>query len=225
MASITYVGHSSFLIDFGGITVLTDPWMDPKPLSTQRLVAPSMTADKIKKLDAIFVSHFAPDHCDAYDITTLVNRTFASVIAPEEALANLQIADRYKVAAVVGDKFHLYGIDIEVMDTRNPKGDQAVSYQIKANGKTVYFAGDSYDFYGFSKVEADVGIVPIGGAYTMDILGAVSAVKKMKVHKVIPCHFNTFERIKADPHDFAKRVEKEAKAIPVVLSVGQTMDF
>lgn len=225
MASITYVGHSCFEITLGDQVILTDPWMNPRPREVNRLVAPAFPATHLKKVDAIFVSHYAFDHCDNYDITTLVNRTFASVIAPDEALANLTIPDRNKVAASEGDRFHLYGLDVEVLPARSTQMRESVGYIISAGGKRVYFSGDTYDFPGFSQVNADVGIIPIGGTYTMDILSAVTAAKKMRVRKVIPCHYNTFDRIKADPYDFEKRVKADGRTEPIVMSVGQTIDF
>ena len=224
MASIRYLGHSCFEIKIGGKTVLTDPWLNPKPEQVQRLLPPALTCDQIKQADMIFVSHLAYDHCDNYDISTIVNRTFAQVIAPEEVLGALSLGERYKVAAVAGDYFHYFGIDVEVLPVRHAQAD-AVSYMISAENKKVYFAGDTYDFYGLSQVSADVAIVPIGGSYTMDVLSAVTAVKKMSVKHVIPCHYNTFAKIRADPHEFAARVKKETKAVPVILSVGQAYDF
>ena len=225
MARLTYLGHSSFIIDFGTVTVLTDPWLDPKPRELNRLVPPALTSAQIKKADAILVSHWAPDHADNYDITTIVGRTFASVVAPAEALANITVPQRNKLVATVGDRFHHYGLDVEVMPVRSQTED-AVGYIAEADGKRVYFSGDTYDFYDLATVAADVGIIPIGGAMTMDVLGAVSAAKKMRVKRVVPCHYGTFARIKADPHYWAKRVVKEgAKAVPVVLSVGQALDF
>jgi L-ascorbate metabolism protein UlaG (beta-lactamase superfamily) len=209
----------------GGRTLLLDPWFNAKPDQVKRLVPPAVTAEQVRYADLIFVSHFAYDHCDNFDISTINNRTFAHVIAPDEVLANLTVPDRFKVSASVGDSFHYYGIDVQVMPTRHGQGDQSVGYILSAGRERLYFAGDTYDFYGLSDVDADVGIVPIGGTYTMDVLSAISALKKMRLKRVIPCHYDTFDRIRANPHDFARKVEAETKSVPVVLSVGQTFDF
>ncbi|MFA5247202.1 MAG: MBL fold metallo-hydrolase [Candidatus Micrarchaeia archaeon] len=224
MASITYLGHSCFEIDLGGKIILTDPWFDQKPRQVERLVPPAVSAERIKHADAIFISSDAFDHFDQHDVSILVEGTFARVIAPDSALARLDLQDKYKVAAVECDSFEYYGMQIDVIPVRN-NVPGSVGYKIKAGGKSVYFSGDTYDFYGLANVEADVAIIPIGGTQTMDILSAVSAAKKMRVKYVIPCHYNTFSRIKADPEDFARRVSHETKAKPVVLEVGQTANF
>ena len=224
MASITYIGHSCFEIDLGGKIIFTDPWLDPKPRQVERLIPPAVTAEKIKHADAIFITSSAFDHFDVHDVSVMVDGTFARVIAPDTVLSQLSIQDKFKVSASEGDSFEYYGMNIDVLPVRN-NSQGSVGYKIKAGGKSVYFCGDTYDFYGLAQVEADVAIVPIGGTLTMDILSAVSAAKKMRVKYVIPSHYNTFSRIKADPDDFARRVKHETKAEPVVLDIGQTAQF
>jgi L-ascorbate metabolism protein UlaG (beta-lactamase superfamily) len=113
---------------------------------------------------------------------------------------------------------------IKVLPVRN-NVPGSVGYIVSFGGKSVYFSGDTYDFYALGNVEADLALIPIGGTQTMDILSAVSAVKKMRVKYVIPCHYGTFSRIRADPYDFAKRIKQETKAQAVVLGVGQTARF
>ena len=54
----------------------------------------------------------------------------------------------------------------------------------------------------------DIAMVPIGGHYTMDVDGAVEALKLLKVKNAIPMHYNTFPPIKADPVEFQKKAEK-----------------
>ncbi|OQX92572.1 MAG: metal-dependent hydrolase, partial [candidate division Zixibacteria bacterium 4484_95] len=49
--------------------------------------------------------------------------------------------------------------------------------------------------------------LPIGGYFTMDVSDAAKAVEFLKPKKVIPMHYDTFDLIKADPMEFAKRVE------------------
>jgi L-ascorbate metabolism protein UlaG (beta-lactamase superfamily) len=71
-------------------------------------------------------------------------------------------------------------------------------------------------------VGLDVAILPIGDNYTMGPEDALKAVQLLKPKVVIPCHYNTWPVIEADPHAWAKLVEKETDAKPVVLSVDET---
>lgn len=54
----------------------------------------------------------------------------------------------------------------------------------------------------------DIAMLPIGGHYTMDVDGAIEALKFLKVKKAIPMHYNTFPPIKADASDFQRKAKK-----------------
>lgn len=224
MSTVTYLGHSGFQVELEGKLLLFDPWLDPKPRNAERLVPPSTRAERIQKADAIFISSPAFDHFDAHDVSIIAEGTYAHVVAPDEVLSRLSLQDKFKMPAVAGDDFEFYGMHISVLPVRN-NTPGSVGYIVRCGGKSVYFSGDTYDFYALSNVEADLALIPIGGTQTMDVLSAVSAVKKMRVKYVVPCHYDTFSRIKADPYDFAKRVKQDGKAQAVVLGVGQTARF
>ncbi len=225
MASIKWLGHAGFEIQLGGKIIYIDPWLDPRPRDSERNVAPAITSDKIKKADLIFITHEHFDHCDPYDVKNIVETTFAHVIAPSPALAKLNIPQRNKVDAVAGDSFNYFGIDVDVMRASHPQSTDPVSYRISAEGKSVFCAGDTYDNYGLSNVQCDVALVPIGGTFTMDALASITALKKIRCKYAVPMHFDTFNKIKADPRAWAERVKKETKAQPVVLGVGESFQF
>ncbi len=225
MASITWLGHASFEAKMGGKTLLFDPWLDPKPKEYERFVPPATTAERIRKADLIFITHEHYDHCDPYDVATIVQTTFAHVIAPSPALAKLKIPERNKITAVAGDSFSFQGVDIDVLPALHPQSAQPVAFRVSAGGKSVFHAGDTYDNYALSKVDCDVALVPIGGSFTMDVLGSVTALKKIRCKFAVPMHYGTFSRIEADAQDWAKRVKKETKATPIVLGVGESFEF
>ncbi len=226
MASLTWLGHASFELNLDGTIIYLDPWFDQKPRQMERLV-PSFVknVDDIKKADFILVSHEHFDHCDPYDVTRMVQRTFATVIGPDETLASFtEIPPRRKMPVQQGDSFVLHGVEINVTPARHPQSVDPVGYVIQKNGKSVYFAGDTYEFYEMNNIDVDVALLPIGGTFTMDTYSAVGAVKRMRANYVIPMHFNTFERIKVNPEEFSKRAA-ETKTTPKVLQIGQSFDF
>ena len=67
--SATWVGHSTVLLQFGGLNVITDPvfsqrafpvqWMGPR-----RVMDPALTMDALPPLDVILLSHNHYDHFD-----------------------------------------------------------------------------------------------------------------------------------------------------------------
>lgn len=71
--SLSFVNHSTVLIQTGGLNILTDPvWsgrVGPFPwLGAQRVRNPGLGIDQIPKLDVILVSH---DHYDHLDMPTI----------------------------------------------------------------------------------------------------------------------------------------------------------
>jgi len=68
-ATLTWIGHATFLIQFSGLNILTDPhfsgraspvsWAGPK-----RVVPPAMEITNLPEIDAVIISH---DHYDALD--------------------------------------------------------------------------------------------------------------------------------------------------------------
>jgi L-ascorbate metabolism protein UlaG (beta-lactamase superfamily) len=66
-------------------------------------------------------------------------------------------------------------------------------------------------------------MLPIGDNFTMGPNDAARAVEFIKPRVVIPMHYNTFDLIKQDPQDFARRVGKRAEV--VILKPGESFEF
>jgi len=74
---ITWVGHASFLVQIGGLNVLTDPmwgeraspfaWIGPR-----RVTEPGISFDALPPIDAVVISHDHYDHLDESTIRRLV---------------------------------------------------------------------------------------------------------------------------------------------------------
>ena len=89
---------------------------------------------------------------------------------------------------------------------------------IKVGEHTVYHFGDTGIFGDMKLInelyKPDVGLIPIGGRFTMDVPTAAYAVNEFFDFKTcIPMHYDTFPPIKADVNDFAKRVTRSKVAI------------
>ena len=218
-----WLGHSSFEVELAGRTILIDPWFTEKGEGT-RLVAPASYG---RKADLILITHEHFDHASAPDVADVVSRSFSHVVAPPETLSELEevVPARQRVSAREGDKFSLLGVEIEVAEARHPQSVHPVGYVLRGEGKSLYHAGDTYDFYGMTKYHADVVLLPIGGTYTMDMLAALNAIKHLRPKQVVPMHYNTWPKIQVDVDDFAKRVKRDTKAEPVVLQVGDSLSF
>jgi L-ascorbate metabolism protein UlaG (beta-lactamase superfamily) len=220
---ITYIGHSCFRLDLDGIVALTDPFFAKEAGGRKRLIPPAITADKVRECDLIVLSHEHDPHCDVAAIQEIVERTYAQVVAPRPALARLTIGERSKVDVREGDKFEIKGIGIEVVKAVHPQSAYPVGFKVTKGGKSIYFAGDTYEYRDMNRISADVAIVPIGGSYTMDPFAAATACNEMQGLKyAIPMHYNTHDRILQDAAEFARDVKK---AKVVVMKPGDGFDF
>jgi L-ascorbate metabolism protein UlaG (beta-lactamase superfamily) len=90
-------------------------------------------------------------------------------------------------------------------------------------GKNIYHAGDTSVFLDMQLIGEHglaLAILPIGDYFTMGIPGALKAVSFLKPKAVIPMHYNTFPPIMQDVTDWARRIQNETDAQPVVLDPG-----
>ncbi len=218
---LTYLGHSGFFAQMGSKSLLFDPWLTPNP---QRLVGPVATPSRFRKVDAIFVTHEHFDHCDPEAIAEIVGRTLAHVVGPQEALEKINVAERLKMPVRSGERFTFNGIDVTVTEAQHPKSLNPVGFVVECGGQRLYHAGDTYDFYGLTQIPADVGLLPIGGTYTMDVFAAITAMKRLRLKHVIPMHYGTFAQIQVDPREFIKRAET-TKTIPHLMEPGDSIEL
>jgi N-acyl-phosphatidylethanolamine-hydrolysing phospholipase D len=77
--SLTWIGHSTFLINIGGHTVLTDPiWSErASPVSfagPRRWAPPGIPFDALPPIDVVLVSHNHYDHLDDRSVRRLAAR-------------------------------------------------------------------------------------------------------------------------------------------------------
>ena len=82
--SVTWIGHSTVLIQIGGLNVLTDPmWADrASPLrfaGPRRRLPPAVPIDALPPIDVVVISHDHYDHLDLVTVRQLVGRRAETV--------------------------------------------------------------------------------------------------------------------------------------------------
>jgi L-ascorbate metabolism protein UlaG (beta-lactamase superfamily) len=223
---ITWLGHSAFLLEDGGTTLLIDPFLNGNPKAAR-------SADDVNP-DVILLTHGHQDHYG--DTVDIAKRTGATVVAITE------------VAGEIGGKL---GEDHEVFDPNmggtvtfdwgwvkmtpawhtgtTPDGTvhTPAGLLISFGGKVVYHLGDTALFSDLKLVaergdQIDVAIIPIGGHYTMDRIDAAVAAEFVGARQVIPCHYGTFPPIETDPEAFKSDVENSTASEVIVLEPGGT---
>jgi L-ascorbate metabolism protein UlaG (beta-lactamase superfamily) len=66
-----------------------------------------------------------------------------------------------------------------------------------------------------------LALLPIGDTFTMGIEDAAKAAEFLRPAKVMPIHYNTWEIIRADAREFARRVTALGIAVEVVPPGGE----
>lgn len=107
-------------------------------------------------------------------------------------------------------------------------GGLAAGFVIKMDGVSVYHAGDTALFSDMKLIgelyHPDIALLPIGGRYTMGPAEAMMAAQFVGAGTVVPIHYNTWDRIAADPVSFKKALERTADITVRILRPGESMD-
>lgn len=231
LARITWIGHSTVLIELDGVRLLTDPLLRRRVLHLRRVGA---DAAQIGRVDAVLISHAHADHLDAASLERVdVARAIAPPRSGKRALG--WVDDVVEISA--GE-----GVDVgavRVTATPAEHGAQAVGYLVVGSSR-IYFAGDTDLFDGMRDIATptlDVALLPIGGwgprvpPGHLDPLRAAQALELLHPRIAIPIHWGTYTRIllsrdETEPaRRFAELAAQHAPDVDVhVLPVGGTLD-
>lgn len=209
---ISYHGHSVVKILTGGKTILIDPFINGNSLTDLKVAE--------EKPDVILLTHAHNDHVG--DTVELAQGSGAKVVAPVELAnylgtfgldavgMNLGGAKEFDFGTVKYTKaFHSSSYTTE--EGNVIYGGMPAGILFKAEGKTIYHAGDT-DLFGDMELIGnrhgiDVAFLPIGDFFTMGPEDAAYAAELLKAKSVVPIHYNTFPPIKQDPQEFKKLVK------------------
>jgi L-ascorbate metabolism protein UlaG (beta-lactamase superfamily) len=243
---LTFLGHSTVLIEMSGTRLLTDPVLGHVMWSLRRRAARA-PASRLADVDAVFISHGHFDHLDLPSLRALPGRP--DVIVPAGLGRVVQGAGLGHVHEVrVGDRLSIGGIEIEVVHAahggrRWPWAAPADALGCLASaGSTVYFAGDTDLFPDMAALagRVDVALLPVGGwgprlgRGHLDPRRAAEAAALIRPAVAVPIHWGTLSlvglhrfgatRFDAPGQAFADAVARYAPAVRVhVLAPGASI--
>lgn len=197
---LTWIGHSTVLLELGGRRLLTDPFLRDR-LGPLRRRGHSVDPAAIGALDAVLVSHAHPDHFDRRSLQRLEGDPLIMVPA---GLG--RVVERMGLAArelATGERTELGGVGVTAVPAHHgrwPRHRRAITLGYLVEGSpSVYFAGDTSAFAGLRVLagRVDVALLPIGSwgphsaPWHLGPRGAARLADMIGARVVVPIHWGT----------------------------------
>ncbi|HVZ71306.1 MAG TPA: MBL fold metallo-hydrolase [Polyangia bacterium] len=216
---VTWLGHSTTLLEVDGVTVLTDPmwseraspsdWIGPK-----RFVEPPIALEALPHVDAVLISHEHYDHLDERTVKALATKGVAFHVplgigahlrAWGVAEAQIHEHDWWQDATLPG------GVRVVATPARHfngrglpwRKGALWTSWSIVGPHHRVFFSGDTGLSDSLAEIRRregpfDVALLEIGqwnaawGDIHLGPRGALEAHARLGAKVLVPIHWSTF---------------------------------
>jgi L-ascorbate metabolism protein UlaG (beta-lactamase superfamily) len=239
---LTWVGHSTVLVDMDGVRLLTDPVLRTRVAHLRR-VQPVDT-NTLGRIDAVLVSHGHYDHLDVPSLRKLDGN--ALVLAPRGFGAPLRRAGRKRVEVVdIGEEVAFGAVTVRATQAEHSGGGglrkgEALGFAIRGS-RSAYFAGDTDLFDEMADLSPiDVALLPVWGwgpdlgEGHLDPTRAASAAALLRARTAIPIHWGTYYPVHKrrsafltdPPLDFRRAVAKVSPDTRVeILGLGETLEI
>jgi L-ascorbate metabolism protein UlaG (beta-lactamase superfamily) len=235
--TLAWLGHSSVLINFFGVTILTDPVLFSRvgirllgiTIGPKRLTAPALHFHDLPRIDLILLSHAHFDHFDlrtlrCFDETTrVITARGTSDLLKRTRFSNITELDwgESKTLSATAGEMAITAIPVKHWGARAQRDTHRGynGYLIERRGCRIIFAGDTAMTESFAALRRhgpiDVAIMPIS-AYNPWIQAhctpeqAVQMANAAGAHFIVPVHHQTF-RLSLEP--FREPIERFEAAL------------
>ncbi|MET0155137.1 MAG: MBL fold metallo-hydrolase [Rickettsiales bacterium] len=227
LAQATWIGHATFLLQYAGVNVLTDPVFSDRasPLSflgPKRKVPPAIALKDLPPIDYVLISHNHYDHLDAKSVEGLRDAVFYVPLGLKHWVRKHGVKEAHEMDWYDTDKT-MYGaadpscvtfLPAQHFSRRMPwDGNKSLwgSWTARIGDFRFFFGGDTGYMPEFAGVgarvgEVDLALVPVGAYEPREVLAgihatpeeAVKIAKDVGAKRVLPMHWSTF-RLTIEP--------------------------
>lgn len=218
---ITFVNHSTFLIQVNGLNILTDPvWSDRTSpfgfIGPKRMKPPGIHFDDLPDIDYVIISHNHYDHLDIGTLKNIYQKYQPKIVTPlgvksyleKNGINSAHDLDWWQEYSH-SDSLSIISVPAQHFSGRGISDRDATlwcGYVIKRPGGNIYFAGDTgYNNLTFKEIgmrcaPVSVALIPIGAYKPEWFMSPIhcspdEAVKihfDLNAHQSIATHFGTF---------------------------------
>jgi L-ascorbate metabolism protein UlaG (beta-lactamase superfamily) len=242
MLSLTWVGHSTVLLEVESTRFLTDPLLRTRVAHLRR-VRP-VDSSGLGRIDAVLISHGHYDHLDVPSLRKLDSSI--PVIAPRGLRAVLRRAGRKEVHEVEAwDELDFDGVTVRATPAEHAaggrvRGGEPLGFVVQGS-RSAYFAGDTDLFEGIGDLgPVDVALLPVWGwgrsigPGHLNPQRAATAVSLLRPRVAIPIHWGTYHPLHVrraafltePPLEFRRFVAGVAPETRVeILGLGETFSL
>ena len=184
--AITFVGHSTVLLQFPGLNILTDPvWVERigpgGRWGPKRVRKPGIELDALPKIDVILLSHNHYDHMYLESVKVISDRFTPLVLVPlgdqslleSAGIRNVTEVDWWQSLTTPARAGELLKITFTPAQHNSGRGlfdeDKSLwgNFMLTRAGKTIYFGGDSAYSKNYLEIKRrlgapDLALLPIG---------------------------------------------------------------
>ncbi len=235
--TLAWLGHSTVLINFFGVTILTDPVLFPRvgirlpgiTIGPKRLTAPALRFGELPHIDLILLSHAHFDHLDLRTLrrfnetTRVITARATSDLLKRTRFSNITELDwgEAKTLSTATGEIAIAAFPVKHWGARTQHDTHRGynGYLIERRGRRIIFAGDTAMTDSFAALRRhgsiDIAIVPIS-AYNPWIQShstpeqAVQMANAAGARFVVPVHHQTF-RLSFEP--FREPIERFEAAL------------
>lgn len=221
---MTWLGHSGVLYRSGPSWIWIDRWMGAPTYPDAYRTA--------ERVDLVAPTHGHFDHVgnDCSDVVELAAGG-ATVVCSHEMSIYLASRGVEAIGMNKGGTVEAAGVRLTMVYADHSggatltDGPTEVTRDLGAwgwilafpDGPTVYHSGDT-DLFGDmalvrERYAPEIGVLPIGGHYTMDPRGAARAADLLGVQKILPVHYGTFPALAGTPDELRSHTDIEVLTV------------
>ena len=236
-----WIGHSTYLLNNGDLTILTDPvfskraspfsWAGPK-----RLIAPAISLEELPRIDVVTVSHNHYDHLDIVSLKTLYKLNPNALFLVSKGDMDLLVR-----SGIQNVTEFLWWENIKVKNTlftftpvqhwsargfRDRNKSLWGGWFMQSSDRTIYHAGDTGYSDDFKETRSRLGspdfaMIPIGGYdplwfmryHHVNPSESIQIALDLGVPKSFGMHWGTFRLTDEDILEPAQLIDQELKKL------------